>query len=143
MKKILTILVTLTLLLTSAASLAACSGGVSRDEAKEAANALFSALAAEQYAEAAALYHPDTNMTAELMASFSETMLNDMGADFTKGVTVERYTNMRSAYHDSDVGGSFYELTMKVKVGDKSLSITARVVRTEGGYGLWEVNCSE
>ena len=143
MKRILTVLISLTLLLTAVGSLSACSGGVSRDEAKEITDAYFTAMAAENYEEAAALFHPATSMTAELMESTAETLRTEMGADLAKGVTIQRYTNMKSAYYDSNVGGSIYELTMKVTVGDKVLSITTETVRTDEGYGLWNVRYHE
>ena len=143
MKRILTILISLTLLPAALGSLSACSGGVSRDEAKEATDAYFAAMAAEHYEEAAALFHPATSMTAELMESTAETLRTEMGADFTKGVTIERYVGMKSAYYDSNFGGSVFELTMEVMVGDKALTVTTEVVRTDEGYGIWNVHYSK
>ena len=143
MKRILTVLISLTILLTAIMSLSACSGGVSRDEAKEITDAYFSAMAAGNYEEAAALFHPATSMTGELMESTAETLRTEMDADFAEGVTIERYVGMKSAYYDSNVGGSLYELTMKVTVGDKVLSITTETVRTDEGYGLWNVRYHE
>ena len=143
MKRFLTILISLTLLLAALGSLSACSGGVSRDEAKEATDAYFAAMAAARYEEAAALFHPATSMTAELMESTAETLRTEMGADFTKGVTIERYVGMKSAYYDSNFDGSVYELTMEARVGDQTLHITAEVVRNDKGYGLWSVHYSE
>ena len=143
MKRFLTILISLTLLLAALGSLSACSGGVSRDEAKEATDAYFAAMAAARYEEAAALFHPATSMTAELMESTAETLRTEMGADFDEGVSIERYVGMKSAYYDSNFGGSVYELTMEVKVGAKTLTVTTEVVRTDEGYGLWNVQYSE
>ena len=143
MKRFLTILISLTLLLAALGSLSACSGGVSRDEAKEATDAYFAAMAAARYEEAAALFHPATSMTAELMESTAETLRTEMGADFDEGVSIERYVGMKSAYYDSNFGGSVYELTMEVKVGAKTLTVTTAVVRTDEGYGLWNVQYSE
>ena len=143
MKRILTLLAALTLLLTAIGSLSACAGGVSRDEAKEITNALFTAMTAENYEEAAALFHPATSMTAELMESTTETLRTEMGADFDEGVSIERYVGMKSAYYDSNFDGSVYELTMEARVGDQTLHITAEVVRNDEGYGLWSVHYSE
>ena len=143
MKRFLTILISLTLLLAALGSLSACSGGVSRDEAKEATDAYFAAMAAARYEEAAALFHPATSMTAELMESTAETLRTEMGANFAEGVTIERYVGMKSAYYDSNFGGSVYELTMEARVGDQTLHITAEVVRNDEGYGLWSVHYSE
>ena len=143
MKRIVSIFAMLAILLTATVSLVSCSGGVSRDEAKEATDAYFAAMAAARYEEAAALFHPATSMTAELMESTAETLRTEMGADFTEGATIKRYVGMKSAYYDSNFGGSVYELTMEVKVGGKTLTVTTEVVRTDEGYGLWNVHYSE
>ena len=143
MKKIIGILAILAILLTATVGLASCSGGVSRDEAKEVTDAYFAAMATEQYGEAAALFHPAVSMTIELMESTAETLRIEMGANLTEGVTIEHYVGMRSAYYDSGFGGSVFELTMKIKVGDKNLTATTEVVRTDDGYGLWNVHYSK
>ena len=143
MKRIVIIFAVLAILLTATVSLASCSGGVSRDEAKDITDAYFTAMAAARYEEAAALFHPATSMTDELMESTAETLRTELGADFTEGVTVERYVGMKSAYYDSNFEGSVYELTMEIKVGDKTLTATTEVVRTDKGYGLWNVHYNE
>ena len=137
--RILSILAALCLLLTS---LTACSGGVTREEAKTAMDSLLTALGNENYAEAAALYHPDAAMTAELLSAFVEEVKTNVGPDLTEGASVERTTNMRSAYYDSNVGGSFYALTAQIKVGDKTASFTVEVVRNDKGYGIFRVSCN-
>lgn len=131
--RILSVLAALCLLLTS---LTACSGGVTREEAKTAMDSLLTALGNENYAEAAALYHPDAAMTEELLAAFAEEVKTNVGLDLTEGAAVERTTNMRSAYYDSNVGGSFYALTAEIKAGDKTATLTVEVVRNEAGYGI-------
>ena len=131
--RILSVLAALCLLLTS---LTACSGGVTREEAKTAMDSLLTALGNENYAEAAALYHPDAAMTEELLAAFAEEVKTNVGLDLAEGAAVERTTNMRSAYYDSNVGGSFYALTAEIKAGDKTATLTVEVVRNEAGYGI-------
>ena len=137
--RILSVLAALLLLLTS---LTACSGGVTREEAKTAMDSLLVALDNENYAEAAALYHPDAAMTEELLAAFAQEVKTNIGLDLTEGATVERTTNMRSAYYDSNVGGSFYALTAEIKAGDKTASLTVEVIRTDKGYGIFKVECN-
>ena len=136
---ILSVLAALLLLITS---LTACSGGVTREETKTAMDSLLTALAKEDYAGAAALYHPDAAMDEELLAAFVEEVQTNIGLDFTEGATVERTTNMRSAYYDSNVGGSFYALTAKIKAGDKTATLTVEVVRNDKGYGIFKVECN-
>ena len=138
-RRILSILAALLLLITS---LTACSGGVTREETKAAMDSLLTALAKEDYAGAAALYHPDAAMTEELLAAFAEEVQTNIGLDFTEGASVERTTNMRSAYYDSNVGGSFYALTAKIKAGDKTATLTVEVVRNDKGYGIFRVSCN-
>ena len=105
-------------------------------------DSLLTALAKEDYAGAAALYHPDAAMNEELLAAFVEEVKTNIGLDFTEGATVERTTNMRSAYYDSNVGGSRYELTAKIKAGDKTATLTVEVVRNDKGYGIFKVECN-
>lgn len=137
--RILSILAAMLLLITS---LSACSGGVTREEAKTAMDSLLTALGNENYAEAAALYHPDAAMTEDLLAAFAQEVKTNIGLDLTEGATVERTTNMRSAYYDSNVGGSFYALTAEIKAGDKTASLTVEVIRTDRGYGIFKVECN-
>ena len=137
-RRILSILAALLLLITS---LPACSGGVTREETKAAMDSLLTTLAKEDYAGAAALYHPDAAMTEELLAAFAQEVKTNIGLDLTEGATVERTTNMRSAYYDSNVGGSFYALTAKIKAGDKTATLTVEVIRNDKGYGIFKVEC--
>ena len=129
----------LCLLLTS---LTACSGGVTREEAQTAMDSLLSALDNENYAEAAALYHPDAAMTEELLAAFAEQVKTKVGIDLTEGAVVEKITGMSSSYYDSAVGGSRYALTAKIKAGDKTADLTVEVIRNDRGYGIFKVECN-
>ena len=137
--RILSVLAALLLLLTS---LTACSGGITREEAKTAMDSLLVALDNENYAEAAALYHPDAVMTEELLAAFSEEVKTNVGIDLAEGAVVEKITNMRSAYYDSNVDGSFYALTAKIQAGDKTADLTVEVIRNDRGYGIFKVECN-
>ena len=122
-------------------SLCACSGGVTREETRSAMDALLTALDNENYAEAVDLYHPDAAMTEDLLVAFTEEIQNEVGIDLTEGVTVERTTNMRSAYYDSTVDGSLYALTARIKAGDKTATLTVEVIRNDRGYGINKVAC--
>ena len=137
--RILSVLAALLLLLTS---LTACEGGVTREEARGAMDALLTALDNEDYAEAAALYHPDAAMTEELLAAFAEQVKTKVGIDLTEGATVEKITGISSSYYDSNVGGSRYELTAKIQAGDKTASLTVEVIRNDKGYGIFKVECN-
>lgn len=136
--RILSVLAALLLLITS---LTACEGGVTREEARGAMDALLTALDNEDYAEAAALYHPDAAMTEELLAAFAEQVKTKVGIDLTEGATVEKITGISSSYYDSTVGGSRYELTAKIQAGDKTASLTVEVIRNDKGYGIFKVEC--
>lgn len=136
--RILSVLAALLLLLTS---LTACSGGITREEAKTAMDSLLTALDNENYAEAAALYHPDYAMTEELLAAFAEQVKTKVGIDLTEGATVEKITGFSSSYYDSTVDGSRYALTAKIKAGDKTALLTVEVIRNDKGYGIFQVEC--
>lgn len=137
--RILSVLAALLLLLTS---LTACEGGVTREEARGAMDALLAALGNEDYAEAAALYHPDAAMTEDLLAAFAEQVKTKVGIDLTEGAVVEKITGMSSSYYDSNVGGSRYALTARIKAGDKTASLTVEVIRNDKGYGIFQVECN-
>ena len=124
------------------ASLTACSGGITREEAKTAMDALLSALDNENYAEAAALYHPDAAMTEDLLIAFAEQVKTKVGIDLTEGAVVEKITGISTSYYDSTVGGSRYVLTAKIKAGDKTASFTVEVIRNDKGYGIFKVECN-
>ena len=137
--RILSVLAALLLLITA---LTACSGGITREEAKTAMDSLLTALGNENYAEAAALYHPDAAMSEDLLAAFSEEVKTNVGIDLAEGAVVEKITNMRSAYYDSNVDGSFYALTAKIQAGDKPADLTVEVIRNDRGYGIFKVECN-
>ncbi len=137
--RILSVLAALCLLLTS---LTACSGGITREEAKTAMDSLLTALGNENYAEAAALYHPDAAMTEELLAAFAEEVKTKVGIDLTEGATAEKITGISSSYYDSTVDGSRYELTAKIQAGDKTAFLTLEVIRNDRGYGIFQVECN-
>ena len=137
--RVLSVLAALCLLLTS---LTACSGGVTREEAETAMDSLLSALDNENYAEAAALYHPDAAMSEDLLAAFAEQVKTKVGIDLTEGAAVEKITGISSSYYDSTVGGSRYALTARIKAGDKTATLTVEVVRNDKGYGIFKVECN-
>ena len=137
--RVLSVLAALCLLLTS---LTACSGGVTREEAETAMDSLLSALDNENYAEAAALYHPDAAMSEDLLAAFAEQVKTKVGIDLTEGAVVEKITGISSSYYDSTVGGSRYALTARIKAGDKTASLAVEVIRNDKGYGIFKVECN-
>ena len=137
--RVLSILAALCLLLTS---LTACSGGVTREETQTAMDSLLSALDNENYAEAAALYHPDAAMTEDLLATFAEEVKTNVGIDLAEGAVAEKITGMSASYYDSTVDGSRYALTAKIKAGDKTASLTVEVIRNDRGYGIFKVECN-
>ena len=117
-------------------ALTSCGEGISGDEAKATTTALFEALSAGSYEEAAALFHPDTLTNAQNLSDYCAGLLNDYGIDVSKGMSIEKYTGFSSSMYDSTVGGARDELTMPVTVGDKICTFTTEVVRTDTGYGL-------
>lgn len=137
--RVLSILAALCLLLTS---LTACSGGVTREEAQTAMDSLLSALDNENYAEAAALYHPDAAMSEDLLAAFAEQVKTKVGIDLAESAVAEKITGMSTSYYDSTVGGSRYALTAKIQAGNKTVDLTVEVIRNDKGYGIFKVECN-
>ena len=137
--RVMSVFAALCLLLTS---LTACSGGITREEAKTAMDALLTALDNENYAEAAALYHPDAAMSENLLAAFAEQVKTKVGIDLTEGAVVEKITGMSASYYDSNVDGSRYALTARIQAGDKTASLTVEVIRNDKGYGIFQVECN-
>lgn len=114
--------------------LISCGDGIATDEAKVFINDFLTAVSAEDYAKAEEFLHPDR--PAELEPFINECE-EQKGIDFSSGVSIERYTGFNYSYYDSTVDGSSYELTMKAKVGDKSVSITVEIVQNDNGYGIY------
>ncbi len=140
-KSLSRVLSVLTVMLLLLAALLSCSGGVTREEAQTASESLFAALSEGDYEAAAALFHPDTDTTADILASYCEGLASERGIDLSKGATIERYTGMSSSLYDSGVGGSRYELTMKVKVGETTATFRVEVVRNDSGFGIANLHC--
>ena len=113
-----------------------CGGGISGDEAKATINDFFAAISSEDYAKAEALLHPER---AADMEEFILTVEKDKGIDFSKGIKIEDYTGFSSAVHDSSVGGSRYELSIKTSVGEAPVDFTIEVVRNDNGYGIYNL----
>ena len=137
MKRVVSIFVLLAVLLVAATSLTACGDSVTREETKAASEALFAALSKEDYEAAAALFHPDTATTADNIAAFCEQLHSQTGLDFSEGATIERYTGMSTSV---SIGSSRYELTMEVKVGETTATFRVEVVRTDSGFGIYNLH---
>lgn len=115
-------------------SFVSCDGGIDKDEAKSFINDFFAAIVAEDYEKAETFLHP------ERPADLKEFLLGveqTQNLDFQAGIEIDRYTNFSSAYYDSTVGGSTYELTMRTNVGENTVKITVEIVQNENGYGIY------
>ena len=114
-------------------SLASCKGGIDRAEAKAFINDFFSCIENEDYEKAATFLHPSCNAD---LKSFFESIEEAKGIDFQSGISVEKYTAMSYSFYDSRIGGSMYQLTMIMKIGESSENITVAVVKNSDGYGI-------
>ena len=137
MKRVVSIFVLLAVLLVAAMSLTACGDSVTREETKAASEALFAALSAKDYQAASALFHPEADMTPDRVAAFCEQLHSQTGLDFSEGATIERYTGMSTSV---SIGSSRYELTMEVKAGERSGTFRVEVVRTDSGFGIYNLH---
>ncbi|MBQ3099977.1 MAG: hypothetical protein IJC50_03195 [Clostridia bacterium] len=118
-------------------SLSACKGGISGDEAKATVNEFFEAVVNENYEEANALLHPDRYTdSSEFFLSIEE----ESGLDFQQGIEIVKYSGFSSSYYNSEVGGSRYELTMQVKIGESDMSFSVEIVKNGNGYGIYNLH---
>ena len=113
--------------------LAACSAGISGDEAKAHINEFLAAVAAEEYDKAESLLHPDLDADLEV---FFRDIVEKNDLDFQKGITVEGYSAFSSAVYSSRVGGATYELTTETLVGDEPIRFVIEIIRNKNGYGI-------
>ncbi len=137
MKKAFKSLLLITISLLCVCSLVSCEGGIKGDDAKAMIRDFFDAIVAEDYEKAEGLLHPDR--PADLEAFFLE-VEDDEELDFQSGIEIEKYTGFSSAFYDSTVDGSTYELTMRTKVGEETVKFTIEIVKNEAGYGIYNLD---
>lgn len=133
----LTVTVLLSLILTS------CSGGISGDEAKATISGFFEAIAVENYEKAMTFVHPKVSITAGGLEEMFAEAENTWSVDFKEGITIEKYTGFSTSLYDSNVGGAKYELSMNIKVGEKTIETVVAVVRNDDGYGIATIDIDE
>ena len=132
-KKILAITITCVFV----CSLASCGNGIKGDEAKALINDFFAAIVAEDYDKAESFLHPERPADLE---AFLLNVEQEENVDFQAGIEIEKYTGFSTAMYDSKVNGSTYELTMRTKVGDKTVKFTIEIVKNENGYGIYNLD---
>ena len=132
-KKILAITITCVFV----CSLASCGNGIKGDEAKAYINDFFAAIVAEDYDKAESLLHPERPADLE---TFLLNVENEENVDFQEGIEIKKYTGFSSSFYDSTVDGSTYELTMRTKVGNKTVKFTIEIVKNENGYGIYNLD---
>ena len=118
-------------------SLASCGNGIKGDEAKALINDFFVAIVAEDYDKAESFLHPERPADLEAFLLNAE---EEKNVDFQAGIEIEKYTGFSSSMYDSTVNGSTYELTMRTKVGDKTVKFTIEIVKNENGYGIYNLD---
>lgn len=118
-------------------SLSSCGNGIKGDEAKAFINDFFSAVVAEDYDKAEEFLHPDRPADLE---TFFLNIEKKETVDFQAGIVIEKYTGFSTSLYDSTVDGSRYELTMRTKVGDKTVDFTIELVKNATGYGIYNLD---
>jgi len=124
-------------LLACMISLVSCSGGVKRDEAKACIEEFLAAVSDEDYGKAEKLLHPDYPIDVKKYFEHEE---RDEGVDLQGDIQIQRYTGFSSAWYDSDVQGSKYELTLLATVGERRVEFEIEVVKNDGGFGIYELD---
>jgi hypothetical protein len=115
-------------------SFVSCKNAIKGDEAKELIKDFFATVVDEDYEGAEALLHPDRPADLE---DFLLNVEKQEDIDFQEGIEIEKYTSFSSSLYDSTVDGARYELTLRAKVGDKTVIFTIEIVRNESGYGIY------
>ena len=118
-------------------SFVSCGNGIKGDEAKALINDFFVAIVAEDYDKAESFLHPERPADLE---AFLLNVEQEENVDFQAGIEIEKYTGFSSSLYDSTVGGATYELTMRTKVGDKTVKFTIEIVKNENGYGIYNLD---
>ena len=137
MKSIFKKLLTITIVCLLVLSLMSCASGIKGDEAKALINDFFAAIVAEDYDKAESFLHPERPADLE---AFLLNVEQEENVDFQAGIEIEKYTGFSSSMYDSTVNGSTYELTMRTKVGDKTVKFTIEIVKNENGYGIYNLD---
>ena len=131
-------LIAISLLLTLVLSLAGCAGGVDMEQADTDMDAFFQAVAAGDFTTAQSMMHP--SITDDLQAFFNGLEDQNSALDFQNGLTWEREMNFQYSWFQSNVGGSLYTCTYRLKAGDVTLRAEISIVSNEAGYGIYRLN---
>ncbi len=137
MKNLFKKLLIISLLCLCIFSLSSCGNGIKGDEAKALINDFFAAIATENYDQAEEFLHPDRPADLE---AFLINVEKDEKVDFQEGIEIEKYTGISSSLYDSTVDGSRYELTMRTKLGDKTVNFKIEIVKNDNGYGIYNLD---
>ena len=137
MKHLFKKLLAITVACLCVCSLASCGNGIKGDEAKALINDFFVAIVAEDYDKAESFLHPERSADLE---AFLLNVEQEDNVDFQAGIEIKKYTGFSSSMYDSTVNGSRYELTMRTKVGDKTVKFTIEIVKNENGYGIYNLD---
>ena len=134
MKKMISILLLAVMLF----ALAGCAGGVDMEQADTDMDAFFQAVAAGDFTTAQSMMHP--SITDDLQAFFNGLEDQNSALDFQNGLTWEREMNFQYSWFQSNVGGSLYTRTYRLKAGDVTLRAEISIVSNEAGYGIYRLN---
>jgi hypothetical protein len=130
-------LIAISLLLTLVLSLAGCAGGVDMEQADTDMDAFFQAVAAGDFTAAQSLIHP--SVTEDMQTFFDDLEKQNAALDFQNGLTWEREMNIHYSWYHSDVGGSQYMRSFRLKAGDVTLRAEITIVSNNAGYGIYSL----
>ena len=106
------------------------------DQAKKTAEAFLTSVAEGNFENARTYLHPSREIDVEKRFNNYESWA---GIDFQKGINIKKYTDYSYSVYDDDVGGSEYELEIRVSVDGKRFEIGIDIVRNDNGYGIYEI----
>ena len=127
------------ILILVCALLVSCGEGISSDEAKQSAGNFLTLVKSGDFEHAAELMHPSRQTTADDLRDYFQKIESSTGADFSNGINIVRQTGVSTALYDSAVGGASYTLEYDVKVGQVEFELEITLARTDGGFGIYNV----
>ena len=121
-------------------ALVGCNGGIKKKDAKGTAEAFVAAIEDGDFEDARALLHPDSPFDVEKYFNGIE---ERKGVDFQKGIEIKRFEEYSYSHYESEVGGSEYELELRLLVDGKSFELSLDIVKNEGGYGIYDIELDQ
>ena len=109
------------------------------NKAKETLTSFMEYLKEENYNEAAKLFHPDVNCTAESISDTADDLKQEYGLDFSKDFKIIRSNSVYISLYDSQFDGSKAEIVFETTLGEIELYVKILSISNEKGEGIYSL----